>query len=278
MKVLVTGANGYIGNHVVKELLNKGHEVIACDISSDRLPSGCHYTNINVFDLDAHNTDIFLGVDALIHLAWRNGFNHNADSHMEDLPKHIDFINAAIDAGIKNISAMGTMHEIGYWEGAIQNDTPAEPMSMYGIAKNALRQALLLIGKQKNVNVKWLRGYYIYGDDLQNNSVFAKMLAADKEGKAKFPFTSGKNKYDFLSVAELAVQIVACSLQTKYTGIINCCSGQPISLGEMAEKFIAQNHLSITLDYGAFPDRPYDSPGVWGDNTLVQQIMQNEEY
>ena len=62
-------------------------------------------------------------------------------------------------------------------------------------------------------------------------------------------------------------------MQKKVCGIINCCSGTPISLGERVEKFIADNNLKIKLDYGKFPDRPYDSPGVWGDNKKIQMIM-----
>ena len=72
---------------------------------------------------------------------------------------------------------------------------------------------------------------------------------------------------------ELARQIVAVAAQTEYAGIVQCCSGQPVSLGEMAERFIRDRGLSIRLDYGAFPDRPYDSPGVWGDTTALQKIL-----
>jgi len=178
-----------------------------------------------------------------------------------------------VDAGLKNLSVMGSMHEVGYWEGAITADSPTNPLSYYGIAKNALRQALEVMAKGKDVSFHWLRGYYIYGNDAKSNSVLGKLLLADREGKALFPFTSGKNLYDYISVEELARQIVAASLQTKITGIINCCSGVPISLSEMAEKFIRDNGLKIRLQYGAFPDRPYDSPGVWGDATLIQKIM-----
>jgi len=165
------------------------------------------------------------------------------------------------------------MHEVGYWEGAITADSPTNPLSLYGIAKNALRQACEVLIKGKDVSFHWLRGYYIYGNDAKSNSVLGKILAADGEGKALFPFTSGKNLYDYISVEELAHQIVAASVQTKHTGIINCCSGVPISLSEMAEKFIRDNGLKIKLQYGAFPDRPYDSPGVWGDATRIREIL-----
>ena len=76
-------------------------------------------------------------------------------------------------------------------------------------------------------------------------------------------------------VQELAAQIAEASLQEKYTGIINVCSGKPMSLGDRVEQFIKDNHLDIKLNYGAFPDRPYDSPVVYGDNTIIQKIMAN---
>lgn len=103
-----------------------------------------------------------------------------------------------------------------------------------------MRQALLTYTKDKDVNIFWLRAYYILGDDKKNNSIFAKLLAAAEAGKKEFPFTTGKAKYDFIQVDELAKQIVAASTQDKYTGIINVCSGKPVSLGDRVEQFIKE--------------------------------------
>ena len=93
------------------------------------------------------------------------------------------------------------------------------------------------------------------------------------EGKEKFPFTTGKNLYDFIKVDELAEQIVAVASQTEVDGVINCCSGKLVSLAEKMEEFIEEHHLKIRLDYGAFPDREYDSPGIWGNPDKIQKIM-----
>ena len=271
--VLVTGANGYIGTCVVAQLQKRGYNVVACDMDFSNLPDNVEKLAVNIFDPELDIYSLAGQPDCLIHLAWRNGFQHNADSHLQDLPHHFEFLKKMVEAGCKKLSVMGSMHEVGYWEGAITADSPTNPLSLYGIAKNALRQALEVFTKGKDVSFHWLRGYYIYGNDAKSNSVLGKILAADKEGKELFPFTSGKNLYDYISVGELARQIVAASLQETYTGIINCCSGVPISLAEMAEKFIRDNGLKIKLQYGAFPDRPYDSPGVWGDATQIQEIL-----
>ena len=42
---------------------------------------------------------------------------------------------------------------------------------------------------------------------------------------------------------------------------------------ERAQSYIKENNMSIRLKYGAFPDRPYDSPKVWGDNKIISEIM-----
>ncbi|MCT7075949.1 hypothetical protein M1191_23395, partial [Salmonella enterica subsp. enterica serovar Anatum] len=76
-------------------------------------------------------------VAAVIHLAWQDGFVHNARSHIESVSAHFRFLAGLVDAGIVRIAALGTMHEVGYWEGAITSTTPTNPVPLYGIAKDA---------------------------------------------------------------------------------------------------------------------------------------------
>ena len=103
-----------------------------------------------------------------------------------------------------NLQSWGTMHEIGYWEGAIDENTPCNPLSMYGIAKDALRRIMMLYYKNNKCILQCLRCYYILGDDKDNKSIFCKLLKAADDGKMTIPFNSGKNQYDFIEFDKLA--------------------------------------------------------------------------
>lgn len=277
MKILVTGANGYIGSKVVKKLCDYGVNVIATDLDNKNIDVRSKFLKANIFDFKENWYDFFDKPDVCLHMAWRDGFIHNSDKHMSDLGSHYIFITNLINNGLRQIACMGTMHEIGYYEGVVDENTKCNPQSMYGIAKNALRQAIELYSSQHNCKFQWLRAYYMFGDDVFGNNIFCKIRQSVIDHKEKFPFTSGKNKYDFIHIDELSEQVSKSVMQDEVLGIINCCSGKPISLAEQIEWYIQYNNLPIKLDYGKYPDRPYDSPCIYGDNSKILKILKKEE-
>ena len=271
--VLVTGAGGYIGRHVVSALCDAGAEVVAVDIRTDGIDPRAKALTYDIFNGSPTIYSELGSPDVCLHMAWRDGFVHNSDAHMENLSYHYRFVKDMVNGGLSHIAVMGTMHEVGYWEGAIDENTPCNPTSQYGIAKDALRRSVFLLLKDKDVCLQWLRAYYIYGDDKRAVSIFGKIVQAEEDGKETFPFTMGKNMYDFIHVDELAKQLAAAVMQTEVDGIINCCTGKPMTLADKVESFIQEHGFRIKLEYGAYPDRPYDSPGVWGDAAKIQMIM-----
>ena len=276
MNVLVTGANGYLGRGIVKALLDFGEKVTATDFSIDGIDERANRVEGDIFSLTAPY-EYFGEPDVLLHLAWKDGFIHYSDAHIRELPKHYDFIRKFIDSNVKSIAVMGSMHEIGFYEGCIKDETPCNPITPYGISKNALRELLFMLAKKQNKNILWLRGYYIVGNYLNGASIFSKIAAAEAEGKKEFPFTTGQNQYDFFDYDEFCNQVASAVVQSEINGIINICSGKPEKLADRVERYIRTNNFSIKLKYGAFPDRPYDSKAVWGDNSKITRILDNRK-
>lgn len=275
MKILVTGANGYLGQGIVKELLDRRNEVIATDFSTQNVDDRAKKINCNLFDVaDPYN--YFGEPDVLLHLAWRDGFKHYSDAHIDDLPNHYHFIKSMVESGIYRVAVMGSMHEIGFFEGSINENTPANPVTPYGIAKLAIREITSSLCKKNDVKFQWLRGYYIVGNSKYGSSIFSKITSAVENGEKEFPFTMGQNQYDFVDYETFCNDVAAAVTQEKVLGIIEISSGKPEKLADRVERFIKENNYNIKLKYGAFPDRPYDSKAVWGDSKKIDEILSRE--
>ena len=274
MKILVTGANGYLGQGIVEKLIDHGHAVVATDLDVTNTDDRAIKRSCDIFEVE-NPYAFFDKPDALLHLAWRDGFAHYSDAHISDLPKHYNFLKKMTGSNIKSVAVMGTMYEVGLYEGCIYDNTPCDPYVPYGISKNALRLLTQTLCANEFKNYLWLRGYYIVGNSPFGSSIFAKIAAAELEGTESFPFTTGQNQYDFLDYEEFCEKTARAVTQDTVSGIINICSGYPQKLADRVERFIKENDYGIKLEYGAFPERPYDSKAVWGDSTKIDAIMKS---
>lgn len=277
MKILVTGANGYLGQGIVKEILDNGHSVVATDFKTNFIDDRAEKIACNLFDVE-NPYEVFGKPDALLHLAWRDGFKHYSDAHIDDLPNHYRFIKKMIDAGLSKVAVMGSMHEVGFFEGSVNENTPCNPVTPYGISKNALRELTKMEADKQGCIFQWMRGYYIVGHSEFGSSIFSKITAASKAGQTEFPFTLGKDQFDFIDYDIFCKQIAAAIGQNDVNGIIEICSGRPESLASRVERFIKENNYSIKLKYGAFPDRPYDSKAIWGNSEKIESILKRHDY
>ncbi len=271
LKILVTGANGYLGKGVVKQLLNDGMDVIATDFKDDLIDKRAEIKTADLFRIE-DPYQYFSCPEVLLHMAWRDGFVHNSANHIYDLPGHYEFIRSMIEGGVKRVAVMGSMHEVGFFEGSINECTPCNPQSLYGISKNALRRLVELECKENRSVFQWLRGFHIVGNSADGCSIFSKIVQAVSDGKREFPFTMGLNQFDFLNYDIFCKYVADIVEQDKIDGIINVCAGRPEKLADCVEQFISENGFNIKLIYGAFPDRPYDSKAIWGDDFKLRMV------
>lgn len=273
MKILVTGANGYLGTGIVKKLLDDDCEVIATDFVTNRCDERAIRKECDLFEIE-DPYKYFEEPEIVLHLAWQDGFVHSSERHIANIPNHHAFLKKLFESDVRKIAVMGSMHEVGFYEGSIDENSPCNPMSLYGIAKNAVRQDAEYLAKIHNKKLQWLRGYYIVENTSYGSSIFSKIVQAVEDKKKEFPFTMGLNQFDFIDYKDFCMQVAAAVEQDKIDGIINICTGRPEKLVDRVERFIKENGFEILLRYGAFPDRPYDSKAVWGNDEKIKQIME----
>lgn len=271
----MTGARGYLGQGVVSQLLQLGHKVVATDFIGPNLEESAadlNFKKANLFEIE-NPYEYFEKPDVVLHMAWRDGFVHNSQAHVEDFSKHVVFLEKMFDSKVKQVAVMGSMHEIGFFEGSINENTPCHPETLYGISKNAQRDIVEMLSKKTGKPYLWLRGYYIVGNSIKGSSIFAKIVQAEEDGKTEFPFTTGQNQYDFLDYDDFCRRVALAVTQNEITGIINISSGKPEKLADRVERFIKDNDFRIKLKYGSFPDRPYDSKAIWGNSDKIDAII-----
>lgn len=280
MKIAVTGASGFIGQHIVAELQRQSISVVLVVRNSSSLPISLDNHHVAIIDLQNPSLDSYelMGSpDVLIHLAWGGLPNYKSLHHFEEeLPQQFQFLKMVIKSGLKNLVVAGTCFEYGMQSGALAEDTIAQPTNPYGFAKDTLRSQLEYLQQIENFNLTWARLFYLYGDGQAETSLLSQLKRAVEHGDKSFNMSGGEQLRDYLPVTEVAQYLVSLAIMRQDYQIINVCSGKPISVRKLVEDWIKQNDWSINLNLGYYPYPDYEPMAFWGDrsklNTKIGKI------
>lgn len=280
MKVLVTGASGYIGNYVIEELLRQGHTVIATSTKQEAVKQKTWFNQVRfiAYSLEQNSrADLFTYFeqpDLLIHLAWQGLPNYKELFHISrNLFQQFDFIQNLVQHGLQDLLVTGTCFEYGMQSGALKEDITPLPENPYAIAKDSLRRFLEVLKAKHPFHFKWVRLFYMYGKGQSPNSLIPLLERAVQQGEPVFNMSGGEQLRDYLKVEEVAKIIVQIALQQSVQGIVNCCSGKPVSVRSLVEKYMQDNRLSINLNLGYYPYPDYEPMAFWGNADKLNRIL-----
>ena len=279
MKVLVTGATGFIGSYVVNELLKRQHHVIATSRDSDKARSCKWFYQVQYIPCDLNVVQdnffqFFQQPDLLIHLAWEGLPNYKDLFHLEkNLFSNYWFLKNMIKHGLKSLVVTGTCFEYGMQSGALSEDMETKPDNPYGLAKDTLRKFLEQLQKKIDFEFKWVRLFYMYGKGQSPNSILSQLDKSLENGDTIFNMSGGEQLRDYLPVEKVAEYIVKIAMQDRINGVINCCSGVPISIKKLIEIYLEKKKKSIELNLGYYPYPDYEPMAFGGDGRKLKSIL-----
>jgi nucleoside-diphosphate-sugar epimerase len=281
MKILLTGATGFIGKHFVFQALRQGHEITVITRDKSIVLENDWGNQVAIIEADIERSEItwpdsIAKHDALVHLAWSGLSNYQDSVHLERvLPVHKRFLLTMIETGIKHILITGTCLEYGKQEGQLEESMPIFPDNPYAQAKNQLRQWLESMQKQFSFSLQWCRLFYMYGSGQNPKSLLSQLERAIENGEPVFNMSGGQQLRDYLPVETVAQYLLKVLEQKDCSGIVNICSGEPITVLTLVKQFINARQSEIELNLGYYPYPDYEAMAFWGDPDKLKQCTRS---
>jgi nucleoside-diphosphate-sugar epimerase len=274
MKVAVTGGRGFVGRHVLHELARRNVAVTATERRGHAREGPAADTMQWVpLDIARPPDDAYQALgrpDVLLHLAWDGLPNYRSLHHFEsELPRQYAFLAGLVRAGLPSVVTVGTCFEYGMQSGPLAASLETRPANPYGFAKDTLRRQLQYLQAAHPYCLTWARLFYMYGEGQAATSLYPLLQAAVARGDSQFPMSGGEQLRDFLPVSEVARRLVDLAIDRRDRGLVNICSGVPVSVRSLVEGWIAEHGWTISLKYGQIPYPDYEPMAFWGVKSVA---------
>jgi len=270
-RVLITGANGFVGRQIVRSLDALGIDVIPV-VREGKAHEVSSLANIKKI---ITSKDLFLeeedwweeqckDIDVVIHAAWyvEPGKYQESSKNIDCLIGSLKLSKGAVKAGVNRFLGLGTCAEYDQTQGKLTIATPIKPLTTYASTKASLFTILSEWLPRQNVNFSWIRLFYLYGEGENSTRLVPYVRSQISQGKF-VDLTSGERVRDFMDVVEVGKQIAKISLSNQI-GPINLCSGNPITVRQLVEKIADEYGRKDLLRFGVRKDNPFDPPCVIG--------------
>ena len=274
MKVFVTGASGFIGSYLVKELLDGGNEVLCLKRTTSDLYRLSGYIDkiqwVNITDDWVSAFKAFKPL-AVFNLAW-DGVSSSErvvwGKQVKNLLLQQDLLDLSLECGVKKFVGTGSQSEYGDFEGTIDETYPASPKTAYAATKLASLDILRSFCEINTIEWYWFRIFPQFGPYESSNwlipSLIKTMCTQDY-----MDLTPGEQQLPYLYVGECAKAIASALYSDNKSGIYNICADNPQPLKSIVTSIRDKVNPAFDLRFGAMPYRYGQSMYMCGDTSKL---------
>ncbi len=270
MTVILTGATGFVGRQILRNLLERGCSVRVLVRDPSRLHDIRAHRALEIVqtpdlftEVPDRLEDLLDGSETLVHAAWHVQPGHyTSQLNLGCLTGTINLACAFAAVRGERFVGVGTSVEYDTSLGLMTTDTPLAPNTLYGACKASAFQVLQCFLRTEGISFAWCRLFNLYGegpDELGLVSYIRKQLEARQE----VLLTRGDQVRDFLDVKD-AARMIADVAMGQQQGAVNICSGEAVTVRQLAERIADDYGRRDLLRFGARPDNIYDPPRVVG--------------
>jgi nucleoside-diphosphate-sugar epimerase len=271
--VLVTGATGFVGSHVVRQLVDSGEDVaIIARAGSSRHRLEGVGGRVQVFEADLADGAAIARLleqcrpGACIHAAWyaEPGKYLVSVQNLDSLRSSLDLLENLARVGCKHFVGVGTCFEYEMQTRPLTEDSRARPFTLYAAAKLAFYLVAAQRAAQLDMGFAWARLFYLYGPFEDERRLVPAEIKALSEGR-EFPGSSGEQVRDYLHVEDVASGLCALS-RHRLSGVFNVSSSAAVTIADLMRTLGELLGRPELIRLGALPNRDWDPAYVCGDN------------
>jgi UDP-glucose 4-epimerase len=285
-RVLVTGATGFIGSHLVRRLVDDGVEVHALSsVVSSVYPvrlaplrehitlHGGNLSDRSAMDAvvaDVQPTHVFhLGAYTHVGKSW-----HRVDECIQtNVQGTVNLLQALDGSGYRRFVYLGTSEIYGDIDVPFREDAVVNPISPYSVSKYAGERFCRMFHQGRGWPVVMIRPFNAYGPAQTPDRVIPEIIGRALRGD-ELKMTQGRQTREFNYVEDLADGILRAGTVDGIDGqLFNLGCGEEISMRDLATMILELLGNPIEPQFGALPERPTEIPRMFCDNTRARELL-----
>ena len=280
MRVLVTGATGFLGSHVTRALVARGADVTALvRRGSDPWRVADVLPRLELVSADLAESEASAralqdaAAEVVCDLAWHgvgNRFHQDPSQVSANLKAHLDLLATAARAGCRRWIGLGTQAEYGPQSARIDERCPPVPTTLYGAVKLSVSLLGRQLAAQAGMEFVWLRLFSSYGP-MDDPGWLIPSVTLRLLGRERPDLTAGTQKWDYLFVEDAAGAVVEAATAPTLDGVFNLGSGRGVAVRDIVEAIRDLIDPALPLGFGAIPYGPHQIMHLEADITRLCQ-------